>query len=127
MPAIIWDDDIVPFEVEGETFNLKRKMSHGDHRVLELEFVRLGALIQKGEVPTEAGVPTLLTLNIKGWSLRDRDGAPLLVTPENINRLDPDVSDKLLEEIGRRNPPSKGQSLTKKSGLPKKPSKREKQ
>ena len=127
MPVIIWDDDTISFEVEGETFNLKRKMSHGDHRTLELEFLNLGTQVQRGEVSTEAGSPTLLRLSIKGWSLRDREGNPLPVTSENINRLDPDVSRLILEEIDRRNPPPKGPISTKTSGPPKKASKKERQ
>lgn len=118
MGVIIYDDDIIPIEISGERFDLKRKMSHGDHRTLENEFLAMATKFQKGEIAAEAGKPTLLLLNIKGWGLRDRDSNPLPITPENINRLDNEVVNALLEEITKRNPSPKVPTLTSRFGQP---------
>jgi hypothetical protein len=103
-PVIIWDDDVEPFEIEGETFQLKRKLTHGDRQTLSNYYVTQAAKLNGEDVPVDAGKPMLLLLAIKGWSLKDRDGNPLEVNAENINRLDSDVTRSLLLEINERNP-----------------------
>lgn len=122
MGVIVYDDDIVPFEIEGERFDLKRRMSHGDRRVLEAEFLNLASQLQGKEVKVEAGIPLLLQLNVRGWSLRDRKGDPLELTPDNLNRLTEDVAIKLTNEINKRNPPPKVAISIPKSGPPSKTS-----
>lgn len=107
MGAIIYDDDVIPLEHDGETYQLKRKMSHGDIIQVENNFIRMAQQMERGDVKAEAGEPLLLLINIKSWSLRDRDGNPLPVTAENINRLDPDHSRAILAEINDRNPAPK--------------------
>ena len=100
MGNVVYDDDVTPFEVEGDTFNLKTKMSYGDKQTLVNASLAVASKIQNGTLPVDAGTPTLFLLNIKSWSLKGRDGQGLEVNAVTINKfLSPECAEALKAEI----------------------------
>jgi len=106
---LIWDDEIVRFEPKsdpGEWIDLKRELSSGDDDA-----------IWESVVTAEMGAAEDLRLgfrvtvlnrervrrSIVAWSYT-RNGVPVEVTPENIDRLDRRTYAELVAEVDRLNP-----------------------
>ena len=105
----VYDDELDTIELGEEWVKIKKRMSYGDYQKLLSSYTKGGAMnIEEGNI-------ALLLINIKEWSFKDRDGKPAPVSRENILRLVPDIAQKILDEIGRRNP-LLGETSTKKSG-----------
>lgn len=102
MGHLVYDTEVEPFEIEGERYDLKRKMSYRDRRILETEIMNLVGKVREGELVNVAK-PTLLLLNIKGWSLKDDGGQLLPITSKNIDLLDGNIAEAIGKEIDRRN------------------------
>lgn len=102
MGHLVYDTEVEPFEIDGERYDLKRKMSHRDRRILETEVMNLIGKVREGEL-IDVAKPTLLLLNIKGWSLKDDSGQPLPITSENIDLLDGNIAEAIGKEIDRKN------------------------
>lgn len=102
MGHLIYDTEVEPFEIDGERYDLKRKMSYRDRRILETEIMSLIGKVREGE-EIEIAKPTLLMLNIKRWSLKDGNGQPISLTSENIDLLDGNIAEAIALEIDRRN------------------------
>ena len=107
--GLIWDDDVVRFVPPSDPeawFDLKKEISSGDDDAVweavvttsvdAAEDVRVGFRLQM--LNRER-----VRRSIIGWSYT-HDGAPVEVTPENIDRLDRATYAELVEEVDRRNP-----------------------
>ena len=122
MGHIVWDDELDRIDFgEGEWVDIKRQMSYGDIETLESDMVRLQlkpeamkpdreemALSDLSTVEVRTGKLTLLVLNIKAWSFKDRDGGALSVNRETVSRLAASTAERILAEIGKRNPKAPG-------------------
>ena len=109
MGYFVYDDEVERVDLgDGEWVDIKRRMSYGDRQKLIAYYAKLQTKLNSPDVDisldVEGGNIMLLLLNIKAWSLKDRDGKPLPVTRETIAMLDPDIAERLEREIERRNP-----------------------
>ncbi len=109
MSHIVWDDELDTLEIgEGETVQIKRRMSFGEVDRLQSFFMKTAKALMGAEPDIEGtGDLLLLHLNIKGWNLKGQDGQPLPLTKENIARLDRVTGKLIIEAITERNPAPK--------------------
>ena len=104
---------------DGEWVDIKRKLSIGDqdslgNRLMELEMDTQGTREerrrrrQSGEFPGTAkfkpSTAALLEIAIMDWSFAYGDGVKVPVTPEMIGKMEPELANRLSEEIDQRNP-----------------------
>jgi len=95
--------------------DVKRRMSYGDHQKLVAAYMQLQQQLKPGqvknvpnvEVNLQTGNIMLLLINIKAWSLKDKDGKIAPVNEEFIRQLDINTADKIIEAINKRNPSPK--------------------
>lgn len=105
------EDEVVRLDLDTDHWvDIKKRMSYGDQQLLMSYFVQ----IQQGEKDLEVknldiarGNIALLEINIKAWNLPGKDGNAMPVNKASINMLDPMVAEKILAEIGKRNPSPK--------------------
>ena len=124
---IVWDEvDRIELD-DGEWVDIKQKMSYGDLDRLEAnmgkaiyspevteKMLKNADAIRKGDIqlsPEEltdfeysTGKLALLTVNIRAWSFKDKKGKALAVNKNTVAMLDSATAEKLLDEIGKRNP-----------------------
>lgn len=94
---------------DGDVVHLKRRMNYGDQRVLSSTFT--GGEASGG---MREYLVVLLERNIVRWEgpgFTGPDGSPVPITREAIDALDPDVADRLVDEIARRNPTAAARPL----------------
>jgi len=93
--------------------DIKRRMSYGDQQKLVAAYMQLQQRINPSkfaeknmpdvEVDLQTGNIMLLLINIKAWSLKDKDGEPAPVNEEFIRQLDISTANKIIEAINKRN------------------------
>jgi len=96
---------------DGDVVHLKRRMNYGDQRTLSSAFT--GGEASGG---MREYLVVLLERNIVRWEgpgFAGPDGTPVAVTRETIDALDPDIADRLVDEIARRNPTAAAGPLAK--------------
>jgi len=108
---LIWGDEVARFVPESdpaEWFDLKKELSSGDDDAIL-------ALVFGSEITANAADDVRLTMrvdllnrervrrSIVAWSYT-RDGVPVELTAENVDRLDRRTYADLVEEVDRRNP-----------------------
>jgi hypothetical protein len=87
--------------------DIKQKMTYGDQQKLAAHYVSMQSF-KPGSKPIlsmdlEGGNIMLLLINIKDWNL-ELDGKKVPVALTTIQQLDPDVADKIAQEVNKRNP-----------------------
>ena len=95
--------------------DIKRRMSYGDQQKLVAAYMQLQQQLKPGQVKTipdvevdlQTGNIMLLLINIKAWSLKDKDGKVAPVNEEYVRQLDISTANKIVEAINKRNPPPK--------------------
>jgi len=103
--------------------DIKHRMNFGDREELQAHYVKVAL---KEIKPTKEGQVAklevraaeeeevasakivLLRINIVGWNFPDEHGKIAPITEANIRQLDPDVADKLVREVNKRNQSPKG-------------------
>jgi len=92
-------DDVDRLELEdGEWIEIKRQMSVGDY----------DHIARESREDEERIIATLL-VNIKAWSLKDKEGKVAPINKKTIAMLNPDTATQIIAEIGKRNStPKKG-------------------
>jgi len=96
----------------GESYwvKIKKRMSYGAQQALMAHFVKIrqGAKdLEVNELDMAGGNIALLTINIKEWNLPGKDGKVMPINKDSICRLSPDIAEKIIAEIGDRNPAPK--------------------
>lgn len=105
------EDEVDRIELDKDYWvDIKRRMSYGDQQKLLSCFVK----IQQGErdlqvnnLDIAGGNIALLEINIKEWNLPGKDGKVMPINKDSIGKLEPKVAEKILAEIGKRNPAPK--------------------
>lgn len=95
--------------------DIKRRMSYGDQQKLVAAYMQLQQQLKPGqvknipdvEVDLQTGNIMLLLINIKAWSLKDKDGKIAPVNEEYVRQLDISTANKIVEAINKRNSPPK--------------------
>lgn len=104
---LVWDDELVIFHPKcapDEWYGLKR-LSFADNNAAQEAMVKVQADSTSPDVfSVQLGLTALdaerVRRSIKTWS-HEHDGAPVPITPENVERIDPEVYAELVEEIDR--------------------------
>ena len=91
---------------DGYWVDIKRRMSYGDQQKLVAHFIKFGDP-KNPDIDLSSGNIVLLELNIVDWNLVDESGKKVPVSREAIEQLEPEVANKIAEEINRRNTPPK--------------------
>ncbi len=115
--AFTYKDEVERIEFEdGEWVDIKRELSAGDEEAISNEILRIRLKPQafgKGgpakkedieEVSLKVGSIITVYRAIVAWSFKDRDGKDAPVTMTNVASLKRPIFNRLLEEVGRRNP-----------------------
>lgn len=105
-------DEIDRIKLDKEYWiDIKRRMSYGDNQKLMKAYMRLQTQLKEQttdmELDVETGNIMLLLINVQGWNLTGQDGKVVPVNEEMIKRLDPQIADKIIDEINKRNPAPK--------------------
>jgi hypothetical protein len=130
MSPLIWDDEVVRFEPKsdpGQWIDLKKELSSGDDDAV-WEGVVTATMGAAEDLRVGFRVTVLnrerVRRSIVAWSYT-RNGTPVEVTPENIDRLDRHTYAELVAEVDRLNPfqvptmPSMKPDLSPTSAVPK--------
>jgi hypothetical protein len=109
MSPLIWDDEVVRFEPKsdpGQWIDLKKELSSGDDDAI-WEAVVTATIDSAEDLRLGFRVTVLnrerVRRSIVAWSYT-RNGVPVEVTPENIDRLDRRTYAELVAEVDRLNP-----------------------
>lgn len=123
MKHFVYEDEIDRIKLEdGEWVDIKHCMSYGDTQKLSSHFLKLRTRLESLEpnvdvdMDVETGNIALLVINIKAWSLKDREDKVMPINMETIAMLDKVTSERLLSEIDKRNPVPKVAKSTTRSG-----------
>jgi len=87
---------------EGFWADIKRRMTYGMQQRLTTHYLKLSAN-QTADIDLASGNLIALELNIVAWNLVDDKGQAVPLSREAIDSLDPDIADRIINEISRRN------------------------
>jgi len=111
MGHFVYDEDLIQIDLEdGEWVKIASRMSYGMQQKLIASYMRLQTQLKTlpdFDMDVETGNITLLLLNIKEWSLKDKSGRVAPINEQTIRMLDPAVATKIINVINEQNPPPK--------------------
>lgn len=111
MGHFVYADEVDRIEFGEDWVDIQKQMSYGDQQKLVASYMKIQTQLKRAtpdiDLDIEVGNITLLVINIKAWSFKDKSGEVAKINAGSIRMLDSVTATKLAEEINQRNQPPK--------------------